>query len=155
MRHLLVLPFAIILGCSDSRVPPEIAFDQGVGDIFVVRIAGNVASQLEVESIEYSAVHLNSSIVMVLGHKNCGAVDAVLQEKTGGIPGLTEIIRPAVLKAKKNEKGLDDAIIDNVKNTVATVKKSKTLAQLIKDGKIDVVGGYYDLGTGKVELIQD
>lgn len=148
-------PFGIILGCSDSRVPPEIAFDQGIGDLFVVRIAGNVVSLLEMESIEYSALVNHSSIILVLGHKNCGAVSAVMQGQTEGISGIADLIKPAVMEAKQNKQSLDAAIIDNVKNSVARIKKSPAIMQLMQTGKIDVVGGYYDLATGLVEIVSE
>lgn len=142
-------PFAVILGCSDSRVPPELAFDQGIGDIFVVRVAGNVVGANELDSIEYSAIHNHSSIVLVLGHQNCGAVDAVLNNNTQDIESIADFIRPVIGKGKS----LDDAIKDNIRHSVDVVKKSAPIAKLIKDGKIDVVGGYYDLTSGAVTLL--
>lgn len=161
MRRLATVskqkPFAIVLGCSDSRVPPEIAFDQGIGDIFVVRIAGNVVSKLEMESIEYSALYNDSSIIVVLGHQNCGAVTAVLENKTQDIESIAELIKPAVYQAKYKKENADltlkDAIIINVQNSVDRVKRNALISKLIKEGKIMVVGAYYDLATGEAQRI--
>ena len=98
-------PFAIILGCSDSRVSPEIVFDQGIGDLFVVRVAGNVVSPVILDSIEYSALYLHSSIIVVLGHENCGAVKAVLQGNTKDMEPVAELIRRQS-KNPKRKKGI-------------------------------------------------
>ena len=89
-------PFAIILGCSDSRVSPEILFDQGIGDLFIVRVAGNVAGPVELDSIEYAALYLKSSLVLVLGHENCGAITAVLDGQTKEIEHVADLIAPAI-----------------------------------------------------------
>lgn len=94
-------PFAIVLGCSDSRVPVEIVFDQSVGDLFIVRVAGNVVGKTEFESIHYSLVHHHPKIIMVLGHEGCGAVKAVLENDTQGVETIANLIQPAVDKAKK------------------------------------------------------
>jgi carbonic anhydrase len=144
-------PFAIIMGCSDSRVPPELAFDQGIGDIFVVRVAGNVVSAIELDSVEFSAIHNNSSIVIVLGHENCGAVNAVLTNNTQDIESVAALIKPAV---DKNHT-LVSAIEANVRNGVTRIKQSPPIAKLMKEGKIDVVGGYYDLSSGAVRILKD
>lgn len=147
-------PFAIILGCSDSRVSPEIIFDQGIGDIFVVRVAGNVIGPVVLDSIDYSAIHLHSSIIMVLGHQNCGAVSAVLQGKGDEIEAIAAQIAPSVAKTKM-DKGdpLENAIKQNVKEMVAQLRATPCLAKLIKSGKIGIVGGYYDFCTGTVEVL--
>ncbi len=147
-------PFAIILGCSDSRVSPEILFDEGVGDLFVVRVAGNVVGPIELESIDYGALYLKSSVIMVLGHQNCGAVDAVLEGNTKDIPAIAKRIEPAVKIAKK-EKGntLENAIQENVRLIVKQLKQTKSLSPLVRQKKLEIVGGYYDLETGKVQLL--
>lgn len=147
-------PFAIVLGCSDSRVPPEFVFDQGLGDIFVVRIAGNVVSALETDSIEYSAIYNDSSIIIVLGHQNCGAVDAVMQNKTKDIESVADLIKPAVDATNKRHETLEEAVKANVHNSVARVKSSEPISKLIQAGKIDVVGAYYNLETGEVTLVK-
>ncbi len=143
-------PFAVILGCSDSRVPPELAFDQGVGDLFVVRVAGNVVGPTELDSVEYSAIYNGSSIIMVLGHENCGAVTAVLANNTADIEAVADLIRPAV---DKKNPSLDAAILANIQNSVDRIKQSPPIQKLMKEGKVDVVGAYYDLNTGKVRLL--
>lgn len=153
-------PFAIILGCSDSRIPPEIAFDQGIGDIFVVRVAGNVVSAIELSSVEYSALVNKSNIILVLGHQNCGAVQAVLDNQTQGIEAIANLIKPSLAKLKKNvdatqSEQLVQAIESNILQSVNNIKKSKVIANLINNGKIKVVGGYYDFSTGEVRLLQE
>jgi carbonic anhydrase len=142
-------PFATILGCSDSRVPPEIIFDQGLGDLFVVRVAGNVVAPVEQDSIDYSVKYLGSSIILVMGHESCGAVDAVMAGKTADIEDVARLIKPAI----KQSKDIESAIKANVRWVVNSVKKSPMIKKYMADGKIDVVGGYYHLGTGKVELL--
>ncbi|MGH2612755.1 MAG: carbonic anhydrase [Rhabdochlamydiaceae bacterium] len=147
-------PFAIILGCSDSRVSPEIIFDQGIGDLFVVRVAGNVVGPIELDSIEYSALYLKSSIIMVLGHQNCGAIQAVINGQTQDIEAVASLIIPS-LELARTQKGslIENTVKDNVLYVIDGLKKSPALAKLIKDKKIDIVGGYYDFQTGGVELI--
>jgi len=147
-------PFAIILGCSDSRVSPEIIFDQGIGDLFVVRVAGNVAGPVELDSIEFSAIYLKSAIIMVLGHQNCGAIQAVIDGKTQDIETVASLIAPS-LELAKTQKGslIENTVKDNVLYVVDQLKNSASLAKLIKEKKIDVVGGYYDFHSGSVELV--
>lgn len=153
-------PFVAILGCSDSRVPPEIVFDQGVGDAFVVRVAGNVVGPVELDSLEYAVKHLHSSLIMVLGHAKCGAVKAVVDGQTSDIEAVAELIAPSVKKCKEeckcdssSEDLLNLCIRTNVNNVVDYIKKSSLIEQYIKEKKVGVVGGYYNLDTGKVELI--
>lgn len=143
-------PFAIILGCSDSRVPPEIAFDEGLGHLFVVRVAGNVVGDTELDSIEYSAIVNHSSIIVVLGHGSCGAVDAVYTNNTKDIESIADLIKPAV---DDTHSTLEAAIEANVRNSVEKIKKSEPIADLMKAGKINVVGAYYDLKTGKITFM--
>ena len=118
-------PFAIIIGCSDSRVSPEIIFDQGIGDLFVVRVAGNVVGPLELDSIDYAALYLHSSVLLVLGHERCGAVNAVIQGATQDIQAISALIQPAVKEEKKkNPPHLLEACIKtnalNMKNYLLT-----------------------------------
>ncbi|HXH55426.1 MAG TPA: carbonic anhydrase [Gammaproteobacteria bacterium] len=145
-------PFAVVLGCSDSRVPPELAFDQGLGDIFTVRVAGNVVGATELESVAYSAIYNGSAIIMVLGHENCGAVAAVLAHTTQDIPAIAKLIKPAV--NTKNDT-MSAAVKANVYKNVMRIKQSPSIAKLIKAGKVDVVGALYDLDTGKVQLLPE
>ena len=143
-------PFATIVGCSDSRVPPEIIFDQGLGDLFIVRVAGNVVGPIELDSIEYSVKHLGSSLVLVMGHESCGAVTAVMEGKTADIEDVANLISPAI----KGAKTVDDAIKANVRSVVAQLKQTPLIKKLIANKKLDCVGSYYDLGPGRVEILK-
>lgn len=147
-------PFAIILGCSDSRASPEILFDQGIGDLFIVRVAGNILSRVNLASIEYAALYLGSSILMVLGHENCGAVQAVIEGKTKDIEPIAEFIAPAIAQAHE-EKGslLVNSIKANVQHVVKELQAVPVMATLIQNKKIKVVGGYYNFHSGHVELL--
>jgi carbonic anhydrase len=155
-------PIAQILSCSDSRVSPELAFDQGPGDLFVMRVAGNVVSNDLLASLEYGAQFLGAPLIMVLGHSGCGAVDAaikVLKSKAvlpGHLPELIRAIKPAVIGAEKTKTGnlLDNAVAENVRRQVARLKSSAPVVQKLYMGKkIDIVGAVYDLATGKVTVI--
>ena len=150
-------PFAVIVGCSDSRVSPEIIFDQGLGDLFVIRLAGHVLNDAALGSIEYAVEHLGTRLIMVLGHDNCGAVTAAV--KGGDIPGhigsIVKAIAPAVKKAK-NQPGdlLENAIRENVAMVVDQLRSSSPLlAHLVKDGILKIIGAYYRLDDGKVTLV--
>ncbi len=154
-------PFAIVLGCSDSRVPPEIAFDQGLGDIFTIRIAGAVYDDPGLGSMEYAVEHFHSPLLVVLGHQKCGAVAATVEAiaKPGGaapghIGSLVEKIRPAA-EATKGKPGdaVDLAVRQNVKNVVAALKVEPIMAEAIKAGKLTIVGGRYSLDDGSVSII--
>jgi carbonic anhydrase len=155
-------PFAIVITCSDSRVPPELLFDQGLGDIFVVRVAGNIVDPIALGSIEYGAEHLNSPLLFILGHSKCGAVKATLEAKgepEGNIGAIVKKITPAA-KAAKKKGGTEDqvfetAIQENVKNVYKDVmSKSKIIPELVHEGKLKIVAGEYMLSTGKVEMIE-
>jgi carbonic anhydrase len=148
-------PFAVIVGCSDSRVAPEIVFDQGIGDLFIVRVAGNVIGPLEQDSIDYSVLYLKSSIIMVLGHENCGAINAVLAGTTKDIESVAELIKPAA-DATKNQKTnrLENTIKTNAKMMADQLKDSPVLSKLIEKKKLSVVAAYYNFHTGKVEILE-
>lgn len=155
-------PLAAVLACSDSRVPPEIIFDQGLGDLFVVRVAGNVAATDEIGSIEYAVDHLNTPLVVVLGHTQCGAVKAVLEgaKVSPNIAALVEPIKPAVARAKEDQPGaaqdvlLAAAIKDNVWQAIADMlEQSPIIREKVKAGQVRVVGAVYDIDTGKVEWL--
>ncbi len=148
-------PFAIIVGCSDSRVAPEILFDQGIGDLFVVRVAGNVIGPIELDSVEYSALYLNSKVILVMGHESCGAVDAVIQGKTKDIEAVAKIIEPVVRKAKKTKSPdlLNVCIKKNALNMKEFLKNSPSIRKLVQEGKIEVEAAYYNLNTGVVEIL--
>lgn len=152
-------PFATVLGCSDSRVPPEILFDSGVGDVFVVRVAGNVADTDETGSVEYGVDHLGTPVLVVLGHSHCGAVTAVVQkaELHGSIRPLVANIKPAVARAKAMNPGLsgdglvEEAVKANVWQTISDLfRSSHAVRDRVKAGKLKVIGALYDIESGKV-----
>lgn len=149
-------PFAVILGCADSRVPPEIIFDQGLGDLFVIRVAGNIIDDAILGSIEYAVEELKTSLVLVLGHERCGAVAATVKHAAvpGHISTLLNAIQPAVDRAK-NEPGdlLDNAVRANIKLVVEQLKTSLPVAEFVQNDRLTVVGAQYNLGCGTVEII--
>lgn len=149
-------PFAVIVGCSDSRVPPEIVFDEGVGDLFVVRVAGNVVGPLELDSIEYGIVHLHAKVVLVLGHENCGAVHAVLEGVTQDIEAVAELIQPAIAEVRKNsaDPTLEKAIKANARRMRDYLLSTAVIKKYVADKKIEVAAAYYNLQTGSVELLK-
>lgn len=144
-------PFAVILGCADSRVPPEIIFDQGIGDLFVVRVAGQVAGPFEIDSIDYAVKILGSSLILVLGHESCGAVHAVMTGNTADIKDIADFMQPAIKGIQKadTEKGVKA----NVRWNVDYLKKTPVVQKLIQQGKLNVIGGYYTLSDGHVEIL--
>jgi carbonic anhydrase len=156
-------PFAIILGCADSRVPPEIVFDQGIGDLFAVRVAGNTAMDpILLGSIEYAVKELGSVLLMVLGHENCGAVKAALSEVQKGtvFPGdIGNLLGPVVPAAQSvatlpAASQLDAAIKQNVVNQVQLLGSSPAILQpAVAAGTLKIVGAEYTLATGKVTLL--
>jgi len=157
-------PFAVILACADSRVSPEIIFDQWIGDLFVVRVAGNIVSPPNygvVGSIEYGVKALGVNLIMVLGHSRCGAVESAIKGlKTGAsypgsIENIVKTVEPSVVKAKK-EPGdlLQNSILENVRIGVDKLRNwDPVIAPLVKEGKVKVVGGNYDLVSGEVSLV--
>ena len=149
-------PFAAILGCADSRVPAEIVFDRGFGDIFVCRVAGNVATPEEIGSVEFGTLVLGAKVLMVVGHENCGAVKAAITggELPGQIGSLTKAIKPAV-ESSKNQAGdkVENAVKANVRLQANRLKDSPVINQLIEEGKLKIVPAYYDLDTGAVEIL--
>lgn len=151
-------PHAAILSCADSRVAPEIVFDQGLGDVFDVRVAGNVAAGAEVASIEYAAEHLHVPLVVVMGHQKCGAVTAAAEggEAHGHLGTILDAIRPAVQQAA-NMPGdrIDNAVRINVELVVEQLRASTpVLEELVQQGHLRIVGAVYSLDTGKVEWLQ-
>jgi carbonic anhydrase len=150
-------PHATILSCADSRVAPEIVFDQGLGDLFDVRVAGNIAGDAEIASIEYAADHLGVPVLVVLGHQRCGAVTAATEpgEAPGHLPVLIAAIRPAVEQARGMPGDtIDNAVRINVENVVRQLTGSQpVLAGLTAAGRLQVVGAVYSLDTGKIEWL--
>lgn len=151
-------PFAVIVSCSDSRIPPEIIFDQGIGDIFVIRTAGEAMDSATLGTIEYAIEHLNASLIVVLGHDNCGAVKAAVTggEAPGHINYLVEAIKPAVDKAKGMSGDILNNSIDvNTRDIVAQLGSTKPiLFEAVKEGKLKIVGARYHLDTGRVDLLE-
>ncbi|MGC2276514.1 MAG: carbonic anhydrase [Candidatus Binatus sp.] len=153
-------PFAAVLACSDSRTPPEVIFDRGLGDIFTVRVAGNVADKVVIESLDYSVKHLGVRVVMVLGHRRCGAVIAAVDGHEGTAdqdvgPMLSEL-RPAVAASKAMPGDpVENAVRENVILVMKNLATSEELAAMVKSGDLKIVGGIYDLDTGKIEMLKE
>lgn len=154
-------PFAVIVSCSDSRVPPELLFDQALGDLFVVRVAGNVVTSVEMGSIEYAVEHLKVPLVMVLGHEQCGAVTAAVQggENRGSIHNILDKIIPSVDKAKTTGatgKELIEKSTDyNIKNTLNDILTSPIIQEGVKTKALKVIGAKYDLDEGVLKLMNN
>ncbi|GMU22196.1 MAG: hypothetical protein AMXMBFR13_22840 [Phycisphaerae bacterium] len=155
-------PFATVVACSDSRVPVELLFDEGVGDLFVIRVAGNVCDVDEVGSVEYAVAHLGTPLMVVLGHSHCGAVTAVATDARleGNLPRLLDNILPAVDAAKKakphlhGEALIESAVTANVWQAVEDLFRSSEIARdRCKAGELKVVGAIYSLESGKVEWL--
>ncbi len=155
------LPFAIVLGCSDSRVPPEILFDQGLGAVFTVRNAGNIADDIAIGSMEYAVEHFATPLIVVLGHQRCGAVMATVSSVASGtmppphIASVVRAIRPAV-EASKSMPGdaVENAITTHVRQTVAALKASRpVLAAAVAAGRLEIVGAEYHLSHGEVDFL--
>lgn len=155
-------PFAVFLTCSDSRVPVEVVFDQGVGDIFVIRVAGNVTDKHQTGSIEYALEHLHSPLVVVMGHRACGAVSAAASNGhiEGNVASIVESIKPAVERTERANPGLkgDGLIAEAIKaNVYLSIENllttSPSISQLVKSKKVTVVGAVYDIETGTVNWL--
>ena len=155
------LPFAIVLGCSDSRVPPEILFDQGLGDVFTIRVAGNIADDLAIGSMEYAVAHFATPLIVVLGHQSCGAVAATVDAVAAGvtppphIASLVAAIKPAV-EASKGMAGnaVENAITTHIQQTVAALKTTgPVLADAVAQKKLAIVGAEYHLANGLVTFL--
>jgi len=151
-------PFAVIVSCSDSRVPPEIVFDQGLGDLFVVRVAGNVIDDHGLGSIEYAVDHLGARLIVVLGHQSCGAVKAAKEtiaaksKAPGHIQSLVTAIQPAVEATAKSDLGA--TVEANVKNVVQALRRSTPILKpKVDSGEVQIIGGYYSLDTGAVTFL--
>ncbi|OYT71463.1 MAG: carbonate dehydratase [Chloracidobacterium sp. CP2_5A] len=151
-------PFAIIIGCSDSRVPNEIIFDQGLGDLFIVRTAGQVSTYSSWGSIEFAEEILGAKLIFVLGHTRCGAVQAAVQlpEVPGHIVTLINDIKPAVQRVKgKPGDQVQNAIQENVRMQVEKLKNLEpVLAKRVREGKLKIVGGVYDIENGVITMVE-
>lgn len=158
-------PFATILTCSDSRVSPEILFDQGLGDVFIIRTAGNVVEPVDIGSIEYGVEHLHTPVLVVMGHSNCGAVKATVEavekgdKMEGNIGAILTKIKPSVDKVKAAGASGDDlfknAENENIKAVIAEIEaKSPVVKELVEQGKLKILGAKYHLDTGQVEWLE-
>jgi carbonic anhydrase len=157
-------PYAAILGCADSRVPPEIIFDQGLGDLFVVRIAGNIASNETIGSLEYATATLGTQLIVVLGHKGCGAISAPFdnQPDDGNINPVIDDIKPSLspnsrTRRNSNINDVNDdnnAVINNIEYQAKKLQNnSQIIDRLIRDDRLRIVGAYYDINTGRVRFL--
>lgn len=162
-------PFAIVLGCSDSRVPAEIVFDQGLGDLFVIRVAGNIVQPSQIGSVEFAAERFGTRLVVVLGHSYCGAVEATLDALTSGgwpasgnVLSIVDLIRPALAGivaaqgGKSREELMQLAVRANVRATASRLRTgSPALARLTRESGLRVIGAEYGLETGLVDFFDD
>lgn len=161
-------PFAIILSCSDSRVPPEIVFDQGLGDLFVVRVAGNIAGSTQIGSVEFAALQFRTRLVIVLGHSQCGAILATLEhlealtaEVQANLLPIIEYIRPSVAALLKTQGAHDrdslvsQAVRANIHSSIKHLRRSEVLERLIEEDSLVITGAEYSLETGSVEFFDD
>lgn len=158
-------PFAVILSCSDSRVPVELVFDQGLGDLFVIRVAGNIVAPSQIGSVEFAAAQLGTRLVVVLGHSNCGAVDATLKElaqvqetRSPNLRTIVDHIRPALepLLEAKGKISMDEAVAANVRQSVKRLRGGSAILEgLISSGGLTVVGAEYSIETGEVSFVDD
>ena len=150
-------PFAVIVGCSDSRVGPEIVFDQGLGDLFVVRTAGEVVDSVALGSIEYAVEHLGSTLIVVLGHERCGAVSAAVAgaKEPGHISAVLNAIEPAVKQTRgKPGDPVENAVRAQALDVARQLEDAQPiLAERVHSGKLKIVAARYDLASGKIELI--
>jgi carbonic anhydrase len=160
-RHALAKdqkPFAVIVSCSDSRVPPELIFDVSLGDIFVVRTAGEVVDKVELGSIEYAIEHLGTHLIAVLGHQHCGAVSAAVSgaTDTGDIPDVLKAILPAVEETKgQSGDPIDNAVRANARDIAKRLQTTgPIIAPRVQSGEVKVVAAYYSLDTGQIELLK-
>ncbi len=150
-------PFAVVITCADSRVPPEILFDQGIGDLFIVRVAGNIADDAVIGSVEYAVDHLGVPLVVVLGHTHCGAVHATIvgSDATGRIARIVERIVPAVERARGLPGELaDNAMRENIAIVVDELRRSEPiLGRLVAEGRLEIIGAVYDIENGGVDIL--
>ena len=140
-------PFAVVVGCSDSRVCPEILFDQGIGDLFVVRVAAGVVGPLELESIFFSVFQLRTPLIVVLGHEDCAAIRATL-EKDGSMPLVSSLI--GTLPFEKEDVTLTCSVRAHVEKVVSQLEQIDRFCPLIQEGQLRVLGSHYELNSGKV-----
>jgi carbonic anhydrase len=156
-------PFAVVLACSDSRVPVELVFDQGLGDLFVIRVAGNIATPPQIGSVEFAATQLGTRLVVVLGHSNCGAIDATIQNLAQGqehpspnLRAIIERIRPAIESLPDSNPSLHDAVIANVRHSVRCLQHdSQIIKRLVESGDLTIIGAEYSIDSGEVGFLAE
>lgn len=147
-------PYAIVLSCADSRVVPELAFDTGLGEIFVIRVAGNIANTSTLASIEYAVAHLGVNLILVLGHESCGAVTAAIQGGDNGynLNHLLAHIQPAI--SASEDPSINGVVKTNASLTATSmVQRSPIILDRVEDGSLKVLPSYYNLGSGKVDFL--
>lgn len=151
-------PIAVIITCSDSRVPPEFIFNQGLGDLFVIRVAGNVMDKIELGSVEYAVKYLKTPLIVVMGHDHCGAVEAAVEnekEQLGNIGAITDKIEPSVKKVKsknlQGEKLIEEVTNENIYNSSRELKESRIIKEELQNGNIKIVEAKYMLKSGVVQ----
>ncbi|AIZ46609.1 carbonic anhydrase [Deinococcus radiopugnans] len=157
-------PYAAILACSDSRVPVELVFDVGLGDLFVVRVAGNVVGESELGTLEYAIEHLDVHLVMVMGHESCGAVAAALlppeqlAQEPANLQAIIQRISPSLegLPRIRDKKArMREAVLNNVRHQVHALRRESVIQAAEGRGQIQVIGGYYEIGSGAVDFLID
>ncbi len=150
-------PHAVILSCMDSRVPPEIIFDQGIGNIFVIRNAGNLEDQNVLGSLEYTVHKSTAKVIMVMGHSHCGAVTGALDDiKHGHLSQLVEQIKPSIQNHDTKKKSVIETAKQSVHFTIKDIlQRSKTIRDLVQQKKIELVGAFYDVETGEVKILEE
>ncbi|MCE1163893.1 MAG: carbonic anhydrase [Bacteroidetes bacterium] len=149
-------PHTIVLSCFDSRVPPEIIFDQGIGNIFVARVAGNIADKHILGSLEFGAQMNGSKLIVVMGHSKCGAVKGAIENaELGHLTQLVNVIKPAITGDKSDpEEMVNETARKNVRMTIEYImKNSEVLSGLVKEGKLKIAGAFYDVSSGKVDFL--
>jgi carbonic anhydrase len=149
-------PHTVILSCMDSRVPPEIIFDQGIGNIFVLRVAGNVEDDNVLGSMEYAVEHSGSKLIVVMGHNHCGAVTGAVKDvKLGNLTQLLEQIKPAIKSDPNKPETIDETANNNVRLTINDIlKRSDIIREFVAEKKIAITGAFYDIETGVVTFLE-
>ncbi len=148
-------PYAIVLSCADSRVVPELAFDAGLGELFVVRVAGNIANSSSMASIEYAVAHCGSQVIVVLGHQSCGAVTAAMKGGDNGynLNHLLGHITPAI-SASAADASVTDVVKKNAELTVKElINRSDIIGSAVKNGTVEILPAYYNLDSGRVDFL--
>ncbi len=157
-------PFAVVLACSDSRVPVELVFDQGFGDLFVVRVAGNVMADSALGTVEYAIRHLKVQLIMVMGHEGCGAVQSamfpeeVIAQEPPALQALIRLIQPALVglpEIRDRKARMREAVLNNVRYQAAALRGQDTVRQAEASGQIRVIGGFYEIGSGAVDFLTE